>query len=61
MNEDIFNEIRKDVERKGIYYREIIISCKYHDSRIVSYTITTTERRNCNKNAKSVVCNDTQK
>lgn len=61
MNEDVFVEIKKDVERKGIYFGEIIISCTYHDSRIVSYSITTTERRNCNKKAKSVVCNCVEK
>lgn len=52
MNDDVFSEIKQDIERKGIYYGEIIISCQYHDGRISSYSITTTERRNCNKNAK---------
>lgn len=52
MNEIIFKEIKQDIERKCIYYGEIIISCQYHDGRISSYSITTTERRNCNKNNK---------
>lgn len=52
MNDDVFSEIKQDIERKGIYYGEIIISCQYHDGRISSYSITTTERRNCNKNVK---------
>ncbi len=55
MNDAVFSEIKQDVERKGIYYGEIIISCQYHDGRISSYSITTTERRNCNKNAKPSV------
>lgn len=49
MNDAVFSEIKQDVERKGIYYGEKIISCQYHDGRISSYSITTTERRNCNK------------
>ncbi|MBO4859768.1 MAG: hypothetical protein J5527_14735 [Treponema sp.] len=55
MNEEIFNEIKEDIRRKGIYYGEIVISCHYHDGRICTYSITTTERRNCNKNAKNAV------
>ena len=52
MNDIIFNEIKQSVEKKRIYYGEIIISCQYHDGRIASYSITTTERKNCNKNSK---------
>lgn len=55
MNDTIFSAIRQDIERKGIYYGEIVISCQYHDGRITAYSITTTERRNCNKNARDAV------
>ena len=55
MNDAIFSSIRKDIERKGIYYGEIVISCQYHDGHITAYSITTTERKNCNKNAKDAV------
>lgn len=55
MNDQIFNEIKNDIERKGIYYGEIVITCHYHDGRVTAYSITTTERRNCNKNAKHAV------
>ena len=49
MNEDIFAAIKTDIERKGIYYGEISVSIRYHDGRISTYFITTTERYNCNK------------
>lgn len=52
MNEQVFSEIKKAVERKGIYYGEIVITCQYHDGEIRAFSITTTERVNCNKNAK---------
>ena len=52
MNEAIFNSIRQDIERKSLYYGEIVVTLQYHDGRITSYTITTTERRNCNANKK---------
>ena len=52
MNELVFNEIKNAVERKGIYYGEIVITCQYHDGDIRAFSITTTERVNCNKNAK---------
>ena len=55
MNDQIFNEIKNDIERKGIYYGEIVITCHYHDGRVTAYSITTTERRNCNENAKHAV------
>lgn len=55
MNDRIFNEIKDDIERKVIYYGEIVITCHYHDGRVTAYSITTTERRNCNKNAKPAV------
>ena len=55
MNEQVFSEIKKAVERKGIYYGEIVITCHYHDKRVTAYSITVTERRNCNKNAKPAV------
>lgn len=48
MNESIFSAIRQDIERKSLYYGEIVLSLQYHDGRITSYTITTSERRNCN-------------
>ena len=55
MNDQIFNEIKNDIKRKGIYYGEIVIPCHYHGGRVSAYSITTTERRNCNKNAKPAV------
>lgn len=55
MNEQVFSEIKKAVERKGIYYGEIVITCQYHDGAIRAFSITTTERVNCNKNAKHAV------
>lgn len=53
MNDNIFLSIKKDVERKGIYYGDISITLKYHDGRIAAYSITTTEWKNCNVNAKN--------
>ena len=47
MNDNVFAAIKKDIERKGLYYGEIILSMKFHDGRISTYTITTTEKRNC--------------
>jgi sulfite exporter TauE/SafE len=47
MNDTVFSAIKQDIERKGIYYGDIVLSLTYHDGRITSYTITTTERRNC--------------
>ena len=47
MNDNVFAAIKQDIERKGIYYGDINLSLTYHDGRITSYTITTTERRNC--------------
>ena len=55
MNDQIFNEIKNDIKRKGIYYGEIVITCHYHDGRVSAYSITRTERRNYNKNAKPAV------
>ena len=52
MNDSTFNAIRQDIERKSLYYGEIALSLQYHDGRITAYTITTTERRNCNANKK---------
>lgn len=53
MNELTLKNIIQDIERKNIYYGEITITCQFHDGRITSYTITTTERRNCNINYAS--------
>lgn len=47
MNDNVFAAIKQDIERKGIYYGDIVLSLTYHDGRVTSYTITTTERRNC--------------
>lgn len=47
MNDNVFAAIKQDIERKGIYYGDIILSLKFHDGRISTYTITTTEKRNC--------------
>lgn len=52
MNDSIFSAIRQDIERKSLYYGEIVLSLQYHDGRVTAYTITTTERRNCNVNKK---------
>ncbi len=54
MNEDIFTAIKTDIERKGIYYGEISVTIRYHDGRISTYFITTTERYNCNKNVSKI-------
>ena len=53
MNNSIFFNLKKDVEDKKVKFGEIIITLKYHDGRISAYSITTTERRNCNVNAKN--------
>ncbi len=47
IQEKVLNSIKEDIERKGLYYGEIILSMKFHDGRITTYTITTTEKRNC--------------
>ena len=52
MNDIIFNSIRQDIERKSLYYGEIVLSLQYHDGRVTAYTITTSERRNCNVTKK---------
>jgi len=51
MNDEVFAAIKEDINHKGLYYGEIAITLTYHDGRISAYTIQTTERRNCNKNA----------
>ncbi len=53
MNDNVFAAIKQDIERKGIYYGDIVLSLTYHDGRITSYTITTSERRNCDKSKKT--------
>ena len=53
MNDNVFAAIKQDIECKGIYYGDIVLSLTYHDGRITSYTITTSERRNCDKSKKT--------
>jgi len=52
MNDNVFMGIKKAVENKQMKFGEIVISLKFHDGRIAAYSITTTERKNCNVNAK---------
>ncbi len=52
MNDNVFMGIKKAVENKQMKFGEIVISLKFHDERIAAYSITTTERKNCNVNAK---------
>lgn len=47
MNNTIFSDIKQDIDRKGLYYGEITVRIIYHDGRISSYYVTTTERHNC--------------
>ncbi|MEE3434367.1 MAG: hypothetical protein VZQ47_02275 [Treponema sp.] len=53
MNDTIFFNIKKAVENKQVKFGEIAISLKFHDGRIAAYTITTTERKNCNVNSRN--------
>lgn len=46
-------QIKKDIERNHPRYGEITISLIFHDGRITSYTITTSERHNMNQNFKT--------
>lgn len=48
MNDNVFNSLRQDVEKKNVRHGEISITLKFHDGRIDFYTLTTTERKNCN-------------
>lgn len=50
MNEELLSTLLQKIQREGIRFGTADISFTFHDGKIVSYTISTTQRHNLQTN-----------